>query len=114
MLVGDRIRALREALELSQRDITNRCGLQPAYVSRIENGHTVPSVETLEKFARALEVPIYALLIEDAAVSSGPRSPADRETIKMTDPKKLPSGVRIRFRYRSMSGEDVDLDFTPK
>jgi hypothetical protein len=32
----------------------------------------------------------------------------------LVNPKKLSSGVRIRFRYRAMSGEDVELDFTPK
>jgi len=30
----------------------------------VENGHTVPAVETLEKLARALEVPMYELLYE--------------------------------------------------
>jgi transcriptional regulator with XRE-family HTH domain len=41
-----------------------RTGLLRAYVSRVENGHTVPAVETLEKFARALEVPVYQLFYE--------------------------------------------------
>ncbi len=61
MFVGERIRALREAKKLSQGDIEQRCGLLRSYLSRVENGHTVPSVETLEKLARALEVPIYQL-----------------------------------------------------
>jgi transcriptional regulator with XRE-family HTH domain len=34
------------------------------YISRVENGHTVPAVETLEKLARTLEVPLYALFYE--------------------------------------------------
>jgi transcriptional regulator with XRE-family HTH domain len=54
MIVGERIRALREAKKLSQGDIQQRTGLFRCYTSRVENGHTVPSVETLEKFARAL------------------------------------------------------------
>lgn len=61
MLIGDHIRAIREAKSLSQGDIEKRAGLLRAYISRIENGHTIPSVETLEKFARALEVPLYQL-----------------------------------------------------
>lgn len=64
MLIGDRLRAIREAKKLSQGDIEQRCGLLRAYISRVENGHTVPSVETLEKFARALEVPLYQLFYE--------------------------------------------------
>ena len=42
-------------------DVENRTGLLRCYISRVENGHTVPAIETLEKFARALEVPIYQL-----------------------------------------------------
>src|ERR1700722_18621089 len=61
MVIGDRLRELREAKELSQGDIEKRTGLFRCYVSRVENGHTVPSVETLEKLARALEVPMYQL-----------------------------------------------------
>jgi transcriptional regulator with XRE-family HTH domain len=59
MLIGDRLRAIREEKKLSQGDIERRSGLLRCYLSRVENGHTVPSVETLEKMARALEVPLY-------------------------------------------------------
>jgi transcriptional regulator with XRE-family HTH domain len=64
MLIGERLRGLREEKQLSQGDIEERTGLLRCYVSRVENGHTVPAVETLEKFARALEVPIYQLLYD--------------------------------------------------
>jgi transcriptional regulator with XRE-family HTH domain len=56
MVVAERLKALREAKNLSQGDIETRTGPLRCYVSRVENGHTVPSVETLEKFARALEL----------------------------------------------------------
>jgi transcriptional regulator with XRE-family HTH domain len=61
MVIGDRLRELREAKKLSQGDIQERTGLLRCYVSRVENGHTVPAVDTLEKLARALEVPMYQL-----------------------------------------------------
>jgi transcriptional regulator with XRE-family HTH domain len=64
MLIGDRLRELREAKNLSQGHIEKRSGLLRCYISRVENGHTVPSVETLEKMARALEVPMYKLFYE--------------------------------------------------
>ncbi len=64
MLIGDRLRDIREAKNLSQGDIESRSGLKRSYISRVENGHTVPSVETLEKLARALEVPLYQLFYE--------------------------------------------------
>jgi len=64
MIIGDRLRALREAKKLSQGDIEKRTGLFRCYTSRVENGHTVPAIETIEKFARALEVPIYQLFYD--------------------------------------------------
>jgi transcriptional regulator with XRE-family HTH domain len=59
VIIGERLRALREEKKLSQGDIEKKTGLLRCYVSRVENGHTVPAFETLEKFARALEVPMY-------------------------------------------------------
>jgi transcriptional regulator with XRE-family HTH domain len=64
MIIGDRLRALREEKQLSQGDIEKRTGLLRCYVSRVENGHTVPAIETLEKMARALEVPLYQLFYD--------------------------------------------------
>jgi transcriptional regulator with XRE-family HTH domain len=59
-----RIRQLREHKRLSQGDIEQRTGLLRCYISRVENGHTVPAIETLEKIARALETPMYQLFYE--------------------------------------------------
>jgi transcriptional regulator with XRE-family HTH domain len=64
MVICDRLRELRESKNLSQGDIEKRTGLLRCYISRVENGHTVPAVETLEKFARALEVPLYQLFYD--------------------------------------------------
>jgi transcriptional regulator with XRE-family HTH domain len=64
VIIGDRLRVLREEKKLSQGDIEKRTGLLRCYISRVENGHTVPVVETLEKFARALEVPMYQLFYD--------------------------------------------------
>jgi len=64
MIIGDRLRALREEKKFSQGDIEKRTGLLRCYISRVENGHTVPAIETLEKMARALEVPLYQLFYE--------------------------------------------------
>jgi transcriptional regulator with XRE-family HTH domain len=64
MVIGDRLRDLREQKKFSQGEIEKRTGLLRCYISRVENGHTVPAVETLEKFARALEVPLYQLFYD--------------------------------------------------
>jgi len=70
MLIGTRLKELRESKQLSQGDIEKRSGLLRCYISRVENGHTVPAVETLEKMARALEVPMYRLF-HDGEVPAG-------------------------------------------
>ena len=64
MIIGDRLREMREAKQLSQGDVEKRTGLLRCYISRVENGHTVPAIETLEKMARALEVPLYQLFYD--------------------------------------------------
>ena len=64
MVICDRLRQLREDKKLSQGDIEKRTGLLRCYISRVENGHTVPAIETLEKLARALEVPLYQLFYD--------------------------------------------------
>lgn len=64
MVIGTRLRALREGKKFSQGDIEKRTGLLRCYISRVENGHTVPSIETLEKLASALEIPLYQLFYE--------------------------------------------------
>jgi transcriptional regulator with XRE-family HTH domain len=65
LVIGHRLRQLRKQKALSQGDIEKRTGLLRSYVSRVENGHTVPSVENLEKFALALEVPMYQLFYDN-------------------------------------------------
>jgi transcriptional regulator with XRE-family HTH domain len=64
VVISDRLRELREQKKLSQGDIEYRTGLLRCYISRVENGHTVPAIETLEKLARALEVPLYQLFYD--------------------------------------------------
>jgi transcriptional regulator with XRE-family HTH domain len=64
MIIGDRLRALRQEKKFSQGDVEERTGLLRCYISRVESGHIVPAVETLEKFARALEVPMYQLFYD--------------------------------------------------
>src|ERR1700674_4438861 len=66
MIIGDRLRALREQKKFSQGEIEKRTGLLRCYISRVENGHTVPAIETLEKLARALEIPMYQLFYDGA------------------------------------------------
>ena len=78
MLIGDRLRAMREEKNLSQGDIEKRTGLLRCYLSRVENGHTVPAIGTLEKIARALEAPLYQLFYDGEEPPALPNLPKRR------------------------------------
>ena len=75
MIIGERLRAVREEKNLSQGDIEKRTGLLRCYFSRVENGHTVPSIETLEKLARAMEIPLYQLFYDGEEPPALPNLP---------------------------------------
>lgn len=72
MNVGDHVRELRKQKNLSQGNIETRTGLLRCYISRVENGYTVPSIETLEKIARAFDIPLYRLFYEGNEKPSPP------------------------------------------
>jgi transcriptional regulator with XRE-family HTH domain len=56
--IGATIRDFRLQRGMSQGDIEKRTGLLRCYLSRVENGHTVPSLDTLQKIAISLEMPL--------------------------------------------------------
>jgi transcriptional regulator with XRE-family HTH domain len=68
LMIGERLRTIRESKSLSQGDIEKRTGMLRCYTSRVENGHTVPSIETLAKYAQALEIPLYQLFYDGEEV----------------------------------------------
>ena len=105
MDIGRRLTSLREEKKLSQGDIEKRTGLLRCYISRVENGHTVPAVETLEKMARALELPLYQLMYDGA----------EPKLITKTNGHKAPewgeAGKNVRFlnklcRFLAAMSED--------
>jgi transcriptional regulator with XRE-family HTH domain len=63
--IGATIRDFRLQKGMSQGDIEKRTGLLRCYLSRVENGHTVPSLETLQKIAGALDLQLSQFFAED-------------------------------------------------
>jgi transcriptional regulator with XRE-family HTH domain len=104
MVIAERLRALREKKKLSQGDIQDRTGLLRCYLSRVENGHTVPSVPTLEKLARALGVPVYQLFYDGA---KPPETPSFLKGGKGSEKEWGGSGdnARALTRFRSLLGK---------
>ena len=66
MKIGTTIRAHRLQKGLSQGDIEKKTGLLRCYLSRVENCHTVPSLDTLSKIATALDLPIAQFFADDS------------------------------------------------
>jgi transcriptional regulator with XRE-family HTH domain len=79
MEIGSKLRELRIAKNLSQGDIQKRTGLLRTYTSRVENGYTVPSIGNLEKYASALEVPLYRFFTDKESVAK-PKLPRSDES----------------------------------
>ena len=103
MLVGERLRELREQKKFSQGVIEKRTGLLRCYISRVECGHTVPAVETLEKFARALEVPMYQLFYDGEEPPKLPNLPK-RQSANGKEWGDTGRGARSLYKFqRSLS-----------
>lgn len=63
--VGERVRALRTERRLSQEALAEKAGIQAVVISRAERGRSLPSVATLLRLAKALDVPLAALVGEE-------------------------------------------------
>ena len=109
MIIGERLRALREEKKCSQGDIEKKTGLLRCYVSRVENGHTVPSVETLEKFARALEVPMYQLFYDGEEAPKLPNLPK-RKSVEDIAWGSNGKDARSLYQFRRLLARTEETD----
>jgi transcriptional regulator with XRE-family HTH domain len=113
MLIGARLRQLREQKQMSQGDIEERTGLLRCYISRVENGHTVPCLETLERFALVLDVPLYQLFISGEEAPSTPNL-TPRQTLEEMMADNGDKGqdaqflVKLRNLLTRLAGPDRD------
>jgi transcriptional regulator with XRE-family HTH domain len=74
MNIGETVRNFRLQKGMSQGDIEKRTGLLRCYLSRVENGHTVPSLETLARIANAMDLPLSRFFSENAG-ENGNKAP---------------------------------------
>ena len=109
MIIGLRLRELRESKRLSQGDIEKRTGLLRCYVSRVENGHTVPAIETLEKMARALEVPMYQLFYDGEEPPTPPKVKLNEDTSWGTKGRDADYLAKLRRLLGGMKPDDRKL-----
>jgi transcriptional regulator with XRE-family HTH domain len=94
MTIGVRLRELREEKGMSQGDIEKATGLLRCYTSRVENGHTVPSLPTLEKYAGALGLKLFELFYTNEGPPTA--APALQDDVDVSGP----GGAEKRFRVK--------------
>ena len=104
MQIGTTIRAHRLQKGLSQGDIEKKTGLLRCYLSRVENGHTVPSLDTLSKIALALDLPLAQFFAEDSLSKQ-------MNTRKLTD-EELKFLSQVRRYSSSLNNADRDVLLT--
>lgn len=92
MNVGEVIRTFRQKRGLSQGDLEKRSGLMRCYISRVENGHTIPSLETLSRIAKALETDLSDMFRDG----------------NITDPEEQEFYKELRTYLPSLSAKDRD------
>jgi transcriptional regulator with XRE-family HTH domain len=105
--VGLRLKELREGKNLSQGDIEKKSGLLRCYLSRCENGHTVPSIDTLQKWTRAMDVPLYQVFY----AGTDPETPAlPKKTVQKIPTKLQRESEEIARLFANIKrAEDRDL-----
>jgi transcriptional regulator with XRE-family HTH domain len=108
-MIGLRLKEIREDKKLSEGDIERISGLKRCYVSRVENGHTVPAVETLEKLARALGVPMYRLFYEGEELPAPPQQRLGEQKIWGNSGKPRRYLTQLAQALQEMSPENRDL-----
>ena len=114
--IGTTIRAFRLQKGMSQGDIEKRTGLLRCYLSRVENGHTVPSLETLQKIAGALDLPLSQFFSEEEVVRHVPSLSLNEDEIRfLTQIQRYSANLgefrdcRSRTAFRSPYGEQTKV-----
>jgi len=96
---------------MTQSDMEDASGLQRTYISRVEHGHTVPALETLMRFAAALEVPLYRLFYSGRGTPPTPHL-TPRRSLEQLAQESGRSGseasylLELRRSTRKMASDD--------
>lgn len=112
-MIGQRLRVIREKKGLSQSDVEHASGLVRCYISRVEHGHTVPSLETLERFAAALDIPLYQLFWTGDGLPATPHL-TPRPSLEELADEVGPSGseARLLLKLKGLIGSMAEPDKT--
>jgi len=109
MIISERLRSIRQEKQISQGELERRTGLKRCYISRVENGHTIPSIDTLEKLARAMEIPLYQIFYDGDQPPAPPPTLPARKSVNDTWGFEGDS-ARFLQRLRQLLGRISDHD----
>lgn len=109
MNIGQRLRELRIVRRLSQAELEGRTGLLRCYTSRVEHGHTVPSVETIEKYAIALGVSLSAFFSKDVVSLQAKPGGVSADARRGPTPRERSESNKLTAALRAMEGRDREL-----
>jgi transcriptional regulator with XRE-family HTH domain len=106
MLIGQRLRDIRKAKNLSQDDIARATGFARPYISRVENGHIVPRIEILKEWAGALGMPLYQILYEGEEPPKPLKFPDGEEWVWGSSGREAHELVTLRRSLSKMTEAD--------
>lgn len=109
MNIGERLKELRIARRLSQAELERRTGLLRCYTSRVEHGHTVPSVETIEKYAIALGVSLSAFFSKDVVQLQAKRGDVSANAKRGPAPRERSESNKLTAALTAMEGQDRQM-----
>lgn len=94
--VAARIKILRVSRSMSQEDLALRAEINPAYFGQVERGLKCPTVDTLYKISKALEIPLSEIFRQDTLpVSVLPESQRLQELMSRVPEEKREQMLRI-------------------
>ncbi len=106
MSSGTRLRTLREGKGLSQGAIEKSTGLLRCYISRIENGHTIPSLDTIARVAGALDIPLDQLFYSGDGETPAASTPRGMSLDDLAaQPGKAGEDARFMMQFRNVMGQ---------
>jgi transcriptional regulator with XRE-family HTH domain len=109
MMISERLRSIRQEKHLSQADLEQRTGLRRCYISRVENGHTIPSIDTLERLARAMDIRLYQIFY-DGEEPPPPPSPLPAAKVPGETWGFEGDSARFLLRLRQLLGHMTEHD----
>ena len=105
--LGPRIRTLRQARRVTLRELAERAGVTESFLSQVEREVTSPSIASVQRIARALDLGIADLFVDEVPLGPG-RPPAERRRASSTRGSNAVDEFLTAGRGRAAPGDPDD------